>query len=113
MIADQQSDGIRLTQIRSNFMLGHVQVGAKGPDAIDLYLKVMTHNLWHVRMPILITNMGFSSAVAVARGFIWARVAAQTWCQGDTYALSYFKKYLEEPAAVFFIAVVTVNLLRR
>lgn len=59
-------------------MLGHVQVGTKGPDAIDLYLKVMTHNLWHVRMPWLITNMGFSSAVAVARGFIWARVAAQT-----------------------------------
>ena len=96
--------------------------GTKDPDAcisrdaIDLYLKVMTHNLWHARMPWLITNMGFSSAEAVARGFIWARmlpnvyvVAAQTWCQGDTYALSYFKKYLEEPAAVFFIAVVTVT----
>ena len=52
--------------------------GTKGSDAIDLYLKVMTDNLWHVGMPWLITNMGFSSAVAVARGFIWARVAAQT-----------------------------------
>lgn len=29
----------------------------KGPDAIDLYLKVMTHNLWHARMPWLITNI--------------------------------------------------------